>query len=511
MKKKAIKFSGFALAVCLGIFLAVNNLCSNTVEAATTLTGTGNGLKGEYFGDINLGSLLLTRIDKTISYNWGKNSPGTAIGIDNFSARWTGQVQPRYSEIYTFYIASDDGTRLWVNNTQIINDWTGHALKEKSGKLLLTAGQKYEIRLEYFEKTGNAAVKMSWSSAKQKKEIIPQSQLYSTLVAAVAPTTPTPGTTSASYWGMYYDGVPWDMNKLVALETAINKNVSIIHWGQPWWHNGQYQPFYPNEFESVRLHGAIPMINWSSWDFSNGNNQPDFTLANIYNGKHDAYITQWATAAKAWGHPFFLRLNQDMNGQWGVHWSELSNSNQPGDFVKAWKHVHDIFTAIGATNVTWVWCPTIVDTAKDTAVVPLATLYPGDNYVDWLGIDGYNWSIDNGADWKPFPVIFRQTYNELVQLSPEKPIMIGETSSSENGGSKAAWITDTLKTRLPLDFPKIRALVWFNWNENTSNLFWTIESSQASIDSFSSAIASDYYVSNQYLDLPPGPVAPPVR
>jgi hypothetical protein len=323
--------------------------------------------------------------------------------------------------------------------------------------------------------------------------------------ATVAP-TPTITPSSASiYWGAYINGVPWDMTKLDSFEQTVNKKVSIVHFGQPWWQSGAYNKFPTYATEQLRLRGSIPMINWGSWDSCCGPNQPIYSLANIYNGVHDTYIRQWATDAKAWGHPLFLRFDHEMNGWWQFPWSERLNGNQSGDYVKMWKHVHDIFTQVGATNVTWVWCPNIVSSQS----TPLVGLYPGDSYVDWVAMDGYNWGTDQGNIWQSFSQVFSQTYNALSQLAPGKPIMIAEIASSENGGSKAGWIKDTYQTQLPR-FPNIKAIVWFDWNAGSTSLSWPIESSQTSIDAFNAAIASDYYRagSNQFVLLSATPIIP---
>lgn len=316
----------------------------------------------------------------------------------------------------------------------------------------------------------------------------------------VAPSVTTPIAASSSiYWGVWMDGVPWDMSKLSALESSVNKGASIIHFGQPWMHNGGYYNFPTSIMESVRLHGSIPLVDWASWDYCCGPDQSQWKLSNIYNGTYDAFIKQWATDAKAWNHPLFLRFDHEMNGWWQFPWAEQINGNQPGDFVKAWKHVHDIFTQVGATNVTWVWSPNVIS-AKTTS---LASLYPGDTYVDWLAIDGYNWGTDYGNVWQSFSQVFAPTYTALSQLAPGKPIMLAETGSSENGGSKAAWINDALKTQLPLNFPMIKALVWFSWNAGDSNLSWPIDSSVTSLDAFKSAISSSYYAANTFTSLSP--------
>jgi hypothetical protein len=122
--------------------------------------------------------LKRTRRDATINFNWAAGSPDTLIEPDTFSVRWTGHVQPFYSEVYTFYVTADEGSRLWVNNQLLIDNWTNPVPTERSGTITLQAGQKYSIKLDYFENTGNANISLSWSSAKQPKMIIPKTQLY---------------------------------------------------------------------------------------------------------------------------------------------------------------------------------------------------------------------------------------------------------------------------------------------------------------------------------------------
>jgi hypothetical protein len=146
----------------------------------TSCPGSGTGLNAEYFNNRSLtGPAILTRTDATVNFDWGTGSPGGTVNVDNFSARWTGKVQPCYSETYTFTTSSDDGIRLWVNGTPIINNWTDHAPTDNTGNISLTAGQKYDIILEFYENGGGAVSKLSWNSASQPIQIIPQSQLYS--------------------------------------------------------------------------------------------------------------------------------------------------------------------------------------------------------------------------------------------------------------------------------------------------------------------------------------------
>lgn len=168
----------------------------------TPLPGTGTGLRGEYFDNKDFTALVMTRTDATINFNWGTGTPpGTALtGPDTFSVRWTGKVQPRYTETYTFTTTSDDGVRLWVNGVNLINNWTDHAPTDNSGTIALTAGQQYDIRMDYYENGGGAVAKLQWASPSQAKQVIPQTQLYP---ASGTPTptpipTPTPTPTPAS-------------------------------------------------------------------------------------------------------------------------------------------------------------------------------------------------------------------------------------------------------------------------------------------------------------------------
>ncbi len=320
------------------------------------------------------------------------------------------------------------------------------------------------------------------------------------------------------YWGALVAGAaPSTANMqpggiFSTFEARAQKKMAILHWGQPWKMNGIYQSFYAPWFDNVRNHGSIPFIDWGSWQHDAGSNQPDFKLSTIYSGFHDGYIRQWALGAKQWGHPFFLRFDWEMNGNWQFPWSEQLNGNQPGDYVKAWRHVHDIFVQNGVTNVTWVWCPNI----SGLTTRSMASLYPGDAYVDWTCLDGYN----KESIWLPFNTVFtgsginwiHNSYQEILTVAPTKPLMLGETASVEAGGGsakKAAWITDALTTQLPANFPKIKAILWFNWDAGNPAYTFPIESSPLATAAFANAIRSEYYAANDFANLDTSPIPPP--
>jgi hypothetical protein len=334
----------------------------------------------------------------------------------------------------------------------------------------------------------------------------------------VAPATAQPAAADeigSVLWGAYTAGAPYDQNLLESLESSVGKHESIVHWGEPWMHGADMQPFQTEYFKRVRARGSIPMLTWGSWDSDKGTDQPAFRLAAIANGTYDGYITQWARDAKAWGQPFFLRFDHEMNGYWQFPWAEQLNGNHPGDYVAAWRHVHDIFVQQGVTNATWVWCPNI----SGSTTTPLNSLYPGDAYVDWTCMDGYNWGDDGQNTWQSFGEVFggadfggynpHSTYRELLDIAPSKPIMLGEVASSEAGGSKAGWITDMLGVQLPTNFPQVKAVVWTNWNDGDAHLTWTIGSSASAASAFSSAIKSPVFADNQFGSLSGGVIQPP--
>lgn len=143
----------------------------------TPIIGNGTGLLGSYFNGTNFQTLGVTRTDSNINFDWGFNSPDSSVFQDQFSVRWTGQVQAKYSGMYTFYVTSNNGRRLWINDQLIIDKFT-EDVGEYKGEIYLTAGQKYNLKLEFYENGSAANCKLEWSSFMQSREVVPMSQLY---------------------------------------------------------------------------------------------------------------------------------------------------------------------------------------------------------------------------------------------------------------------------------------------------------------------------------------------
>ena len=216
--------------------------------------------------------------------------------------------------------------------------------------------------------------------------------------------------------------------------------------------------------------GRIPLVNVEP---------NDITFNDIINGTYDAMLTERADDAKALGKEFFVDFAAEMNGDegWGGH--------DPAAYIAAWRHIHDIFAARGATNVVWAWCPNNVD---DASSPPAMDYYPGDQYVDWTGIDGYNWGTsDPDFEWQTFQDVFADMYPQLAAKG--KPIIIAEMASDEAGGSKADWIGDIVPT-LKNDYPLIKAIVWFDVDKER---LWQINSSASALAAYQT-MAKDPYL-----------------
>ena len=230
---------------------------TNTPSATPTATPDScNGLNAEYYDNIDLSALNLTRVDSTVNFDWGTGSPDPGIGADTFSVRWTGQVVPLYSQTYTFYTTSDDGVRLWVDGQQIINNWTDHAVIENSGTIALTAGEQYDVKMEYYEKGGLAVAKLWWSSASQAKQAIPQTQLCSGALAP-SPTPFAPGT-GTGLQGNYFDNIDFTAPALTRTDATID-----FDWG-----SGSPDPTMGPDAFSVQWTGYVQPRYSAAYTFS---------------------------------------------------------------------------------------------------------------------------------------------------------------------------------------------------------------------------------------------------
>lgn len=302
---------------------------------------------------------------------------------------------------------------------------------------------------------------------------------------------------SGAYLGAYIPPAPFTINLVDTFQATTGKRISIAMWYQPWATDNRSQ-FDPGACVAVMRRGKVPMISWEPWDPGNNANvlthpgtQPAWTLARINAGAYDDYIHTWAQQIHQFGAPIMLRPMHEMNGDW-YPWAGPVNGNNPQQFVQAWKHIHDIFEQEGATNVTWVWSIN-AQNVPATATNTYSAYYPGSAYVDWVAISGFNWGTSRPTfSWRTFSQIYSAPLAFLKTLN--KPIMLAEISSVEQGGNKAAWIADAFK-RIQAD-PAIKAVIFFDSLEQGGTVLqdWRVNTTPASLSAFRAAVASPYFV-----------------
>jgi hypothetical protein len=306
-----------------------------------------------------------------------------------------------------------------------------------------------------------------------------------TTTAALPPAT-SPSSSSAVALGVYRPSLPDDLAGLAQDEKAMRQPYSIVQWYALW--GGWKSAFSRADLDAVSAHGSLPLITWEPWAGTGAD--PAWSLQTaILSGRNDAYIASWATGLAAYGKPVLLRFAHEMHNQASYPWAVGVNGNTAADYVAAWKYVRAIFRQNGANNVEWVWNPNTLGDAPSTAYTAIySALYPGDDQVDYLGLDIYNTGpqLDWGAPrWRTFGQALANPYTAITAVS-NKPLLLPEVASTEVGGSKAAWIQDALSTGLD-QFPRVRALVWFDVAKEQP---WNLNSSSASLSAWHTASAA---------------------
>jgi beta-mannanase len=305
-----------------------------------------------------------------------------------------------------------------------------------------------------------------------------------------------------AYFGTFYG----QSSSSLALYKKIGKMpaISAQYLG---WADG----FADGYYKSNAMVGRISFITWE-YNARPGPEYKDRTLDAITDGLYDEYLSNWAQNAAAFEKPIFLRWGHEMNGDWYL-WGGANNGggtldgygdpktpDGPERFVDAYRYIHDLFLENGAENVIWVWCPNAPFSALDVSYGSdgwneAENYYPGDEYVDWMCFDGYNWGTSSfgqqfNSRWTSFDEIFADSYDRLQAISLGKPIIIGEFASTEDGGDKADWIIDAFN-RMEQEYPQIKAVIWFHIAKETD---WRIDSSPEALAAFQTALSSEYWL-----------------
>jgi len=228
--------------------------------------------------------------------------------------------------------------------------------------------------------------------------------------------------------------------------------------------------------------GMLPMLSFEPIVQDSTSGQPK--LSDITSGAWDDYFTRWATAAKAEGHPIAFRFAQEMNGNW-YSWSDGRFGNANGDYVLAWRHIHDLFEAAGADNIIWVWSVNRVDNLPDKTI---ARVYPGDDYVDWVGASGYLRDLPDGVE-PTFDFTFGRTIAAIEAVAPDKVVMLTEVGAGTTETNRVAWLASFFQGLL--DHPEIIGFNWFNDFKDGGD--WRIQYSDGTSHAFATGVADSRY------------------
>ena len=226
----------------------------------------------------------------------------------------------------------------------------------------------------------------------------------------------------------------------------------------------------------AKNNGSTLVVTW----MANGYGAQD-----LVDGKADTYIRDYAKGVKNYGEEIWLRPLHEANGDWydwGVGKSGAGNTD--ANVAEAFRHIVKIFREENVENVKWVWTTNASNAGKGST---LTGNYPGDEYVDYISIDGYNWGkCQSWSSWQTFSQVFKNAYNALANI--DKPLFIAEISSSELGGNKAEWITDMFE-HFATDFSRVFAVMWFSQSKEANEGDWALNTSQAAVDAWKAGIA----------------------
>ncbi|UQU66901.1 hypothetical protein COUCH_11780 [Couchioplanes caeruleus] len=311
--------------------------------------------------------------------------------------------------------------------------------------------------------------------------------LVATPSAAVAATTGRSGS-STRYLGVFRDGDPATIAADVRSQYGVTP--ASVMWFDSW---ASGRPFPVDEARLLWRHGIMPHYTWEPWNTALGPTDPgQIHLTDIIDGAWDDYVTARAREFAAVRLPLLVRWGHEFNGNW-YPWGVANNNNDPYLYARAYRRVHHLTRAAGARNVQWVWAFNNGSSPDEPYNDP-ALAYPGDEYVDWIGIDGYNWgfgpSWDPAGDhWTTFDATFATAYAKARAIAPHRPVMIGEFASTEDGGDKAQWLANMDATLRSGAYPDLKLLTYFDLTKEEP---WSPGSSPAALAAFTSWVHRRY-------------------
>lgn len=279
--------------------------------------------------------------------------------------------------------------------------------------------------------------------------------------------------------GVFYGQQGWQMSKVQALENWQGKKNAVLNMFTSWCNETtSMDNLFKYQLRNIWNNQNVPMLSWEPY-LCSPSSTPNDVEVRAANGEYDAYFSNWADRLKTFlsgpdgvygtsdDRRVYIRLGHEMNGDW-YPWGAAMGNNSPSDYVNMWKHVKNILDSkkLDANHVQWVWCVINVDIGGYSA----ESFYPGDDYVNWIGIDGYNWGNSlSPSSWKTPEQVFGSMIRRMRAMT-NKPITIPEvgsttyTTSGNNTEAKLQWIDDALKYIVAQN---IKMIVWFNEDIDT--------------------------------------------
>jgi mannan endo-1,4-beta-mannosidase len=286
----------------------------------------------------------------------------------------------------------------------------------------------------------------------------------------------TAESSSQLLFGFAMEGKP-NRSDLHSLEKATGIQPRLTEFYLQWPSKPESGVFPSAALAAIEAADALPVLTWEPMFIDPGKAEHTIRASSITSGKYDAYLQRFAWESRQFGKPFLIRLAHEMNlarYHWGGTPQEFGPES-PSRYRAIFRYVVSVFRAQKADNVRWVFCPN-VDAVPQEPWNQIASYYPGDDVVDVIGLDGYNWGTTQtrAADgweskWRSFLEIFAAPLQELKRIASGKPAAVFETSSASQGGSKESWVLEAPDSAKSLG---LTALVWFEVNKEID---WRLE------------------------------------
>jgi beta-mannanase len=412
--------------------------------------------------------------------------------------------------------------------TQTYSSAITHGIVASKNNTLNNAFQKYRLKsIEENAEGVNTSKHSPINSTVKKVFNIPKDNLMNPIFKApsnlsikIAPPTKGVYQSAITDFGGSEDNVT--AKKILDYEKMIGKKIVWAYFSNNW---GSGIKFPEKSVRIIHSLGVVPFIRMMPrTTFTEDKQDPNFTLQSIIDGKFDSNLTKWAMDAKRVGIPLMVEFGTEVNGHW-FPWSGIQNGggitnkygnptfpDGPERFRDAYRHIIDLFRKEGVTNITWcfhVYPP--LDVGKpgilDQPWNAIKNYYPGDNYIDWIGISVYG-SFDRGADWESFSGILDNAYPQLAAISSKKPLAVFEFGVLEDPlqGNKSKWIQDALQSIENGRYPRIKAISYWDekWNDCVivclpklnGEIDLRLNSSTSSLDTYRKIISSPFFLTN---------------